>query len=268
VGVAALAWFLPSASLSGGLTAYLASLGGQASRVSELSPAAGSDALVRNTLLTVYALFWGLLGFALLLAAGIVAWLTARRRLSEETMFFALWLVPAAFVYVTIHIGDPGYLMSVLPGLYVACAALLAPIARRAAPIVLPWTALFVAINAAVFALGDGPFSASAIATHDRVTGQRAAAVRAMAPSSTVVLARSDYLIARYYLPGYTVLFDGAAPEVLSSAVREMRVTSPTAVFYFGSLPSPLPAAVRLETERSGTIVPGATLVAYDLEPR
>ena len=268
VGLAALAWFLPSASLSGGLTAYLASLGGQVARVSELSPAAGSDALLRNTLLTVYALFWGLLGFALLLVAGIIARLTTRRRLSEDPMFFALWLVPAAVVYVTIHIGDPGYLMSMLPGLYVSCAALLAPIARRAAPIVIPWTALFVLINAAVFVLGDGPLSASAIASHDRMTARRIAVVHAMAPSSTVVLARSDYLIARYYLPEYTVLFDGAAPEVLSRSAREVRVAAPTAVFFFGSLPSPFPAAVRLDTGDSGTIVPGATLVAYDLEPR
>ena len=118
--------------LSGGPAAYLASLGGQASRVSELSPAAGSDALLRNTLLTVYALWWGLLGFALLLLAAIVAALTARRRLSDDTMFFALWLIPAGLVYVTIHIGDPGYLMSRLPGLYVAVAALLAPLARLA----------------------------------------------------------------------------------------------------------------------------------------
>jgi len=216
----------------------------------------------------VYALFWGLLGFALLLVAGIIARLTTRRRLSEDTMFFALWLVPAAVVYVTIHIGDPGYLMSMLPGLYVSCAALLAPIARRAAPIVIPWTALFVLINAAVFVLGDGPLSASAIASHDRMTARRIAVVHAMAPSSTVVLARSDYLIARYYLPEYTVLFDGAAPEVLSRSAREVRVAAPTAVFFFGSLPSPFPAAVRLDTGDSGTIVPGATLVAYDLEPR
>ena len=55
LGVAALAWLGPSATLSGGPAAYLATLGAQASRVNELSPVAGSDALVRNTLLTVYA---------------------------------------------------------------------------------------------------------------------------------------------------------------------------------------------------------------------
>src|SRR3982074_2176727 len=116
VGIAALAWFGPSASLSGGPAAYIASLGGQAARVSELSPAAGSDALLRNMLLTVYALWGGLLGVALLLVAAIAAALLARRRLTEDAAFFALWLMPAALVYVLIHIGDPGYLMSVLPG--------------------------------------------------------------------------------------------------------------------------------------------------------
>jgi 4-amino-4-deoxy-L-arabinose transferase-like glycosyltransferase len=271
VGIAALTWIVPSAALSGGLAAYLASLGGQAARVSELSPAAGSDALLRNVLLTVYALWWGLLGFALLLVAAIGAAFTARRRLSEDALFFALWLIPAALVYVTIHIGDPGYLMSMLPGLYVACAALLAPIARRAAALVVPWTALFVVMNAVVFILGDSPFSASAITRHDRVVNQRVASIRGHAPSSIVVLARSEYLTARYYLPDYRVLFDGAAPEVLSSAAREVRVAGPTIVYFFGSIPSPFPAAVTLGSGGdvpAGAIAPGATLIAYDLEPR
>jgi hypothetical protein len=271
LGIACLTWFVPSAFLSGGPAAYLGSLSGQAARVSELSPAAGGDALLRNALLTIYALGWGLLGFGLLLAAAIIAALAARRRLSGDAMFFALWLVPAALVYVTIHIGDPGYLMSMLPGLYVALAALLAPVARRAAAVVTPWTALFVVINAAVFALGDSPFSASAIARHDRVLTQRVEWVRALAPSSTVVLARSEYLIARYYLPAYRVLFDGPAPEVLSSSAREVRVSAPTSVFFFGSIPSPFPTSVNLQIggdAPSGTIASGATLIAYDLEAR
>jgi hypothetical protein len=270
LAVAALAWFGPSASLSGGAATYLASLGGQAGRVSELSPAAGGDALLRNTLLTLYALFWGLLGFAVLLVSGIVA---SRRRwqLSENVAFFALWLAPAALVYVTIHIGDPGYLMSVLPGLYVACAALVAPTARRAPNAVLAWTALLVAVNAGVFALADTPFSAQAITRHDRAVAQRLAWVRGLAPASTVILAQAEYLTARYYLPEYRVLFDGAAPEVLSRAVRAVRIASPTTVFFFGALPSPFPSSVRLDTAGevpTGTVNPGMTLDAYDLEPR
>ena len=235
VGIAALAWFGPSASLSGGPAAYVASLGGQAARVSELSPAAGSDALVRNTLLTVYALWWGLLGFAVLLVAAMIGAIIARRRLTEDAAFFALWLVPAALVYVTIHIGDPGYLMSVLPGLYVAFAALIAPVAAQSRRAILAFAAVLVAVNVAVFVVGGPSFSAAAIARHDRALVQRVNFVRgAFRPAVTVILAQSEYLTARYYLPEYRVVFYGTEPEVLSSAAREVRITSPTTVVVFG----------------------------------
>jgi hypothetical protein len=271
VGIAALAWLAPTASLSGGPAAYLATVGAQASRVSELSPAAGGDALLRNTLLTVYALWWGLLGFALLLVAAIVARLRAGRWLSEDAIFFGLWLVPAALVYVTIHIGDPGYLMSVLPGLYIACAALIAPIARTALRAVATFAAVLVAINVAVFVASDAPFSASAIASHDRSLDARVAFVRGhLAPDSTVILAQAEYLTARYYLPEYRVLFYGSEPEVLSRAARVVRITSPTTVVIFGALAAPLPATLRLTTDvaPSGTVNGATTLIAYDLEPR
>lgn len=272
LGIAALAWLAPSASLSGGPAAYLASLGGQAARVSELSPAAGGDALLRNTLLTAYALWWGLLGFGLLLVAGIVTQLRARRHLSEDAAFFALWLVPAALVYITIHIGDPGYLMSVLPGLYVACAALLAPTARQAPRVVLAAAALLVVVNVGVFVAADTPFSVRAITRHDRSLDSRVAFVRArFAPASTVILAQSEYLSARYYLPEYRVLFYGAEPEVLSRAVQEVRISSPTSVVVFGTLAAPLPGTLQLSSNgdvRSGDLDAATSLVAYDLEPR
>jgi len=273
VGVACLAWFVPSALLSGGPAAYLGSLSGQAARVSELSPAAGGDALLRNILLTVYALWWGLLGFALLLVAAIVAALTARRRLSEDTMFFALWLIPAALVYVTIHIGDPGYLMSMLPGLYVACGALLAPIAARASRAVVALAALIVALSVGVFVFADTPFSAGAIARHDRSLETRVAFVKErFAPASTVILAQSEYLIARYYLPEYRVLFFGDGPEVLSRAAQDVRVTSSTVVIFGTLAASPSSDfAMRMRTGDPvlwGEVDATSALVAYELEPR
>lgn len=273
LGIAGLAWFVPSAALSGGPAAYLASLGGQAARVSELSPAAGGDALLRNTLLTVYALWWGLLGFGLLLIGALVAALTARRRPSDDALFFALWLFPAALLYVTIHIGDPGYLMSMLPGLYVACAALLAPTARRAPRVVVPVAVLLVALSATVFVVSGTQFSAAAIARHDRSLDQRLAFVRGAFPAATtVILAQSEYLTARYYLPEYRVLFYGAEPDVLSRAAQEVRVTGPTTVVVFGGIAAPLPETLRL-TGNEGVLLSGvvdstSTLVAYELEPR
>ena len=273
LGVAALAWFIPSALLSGGVAAYLASLAGQAGRVSELSPAAGGDALMGNTLLTIYALWWGLVGFALLLVAAIIARLLSRRRLSEDGVYFALWLVPAALVYVTIHIGDPGYLMSMLPGLYVACAALLAPLAATAPRAAVAFVALLVAVNVGVFVAADTPFSARAIARHDSALDQRVAFIRGkFAPASTAILAQSEYLTARYYLPEYRVLFFGDHPEVLSKAVREVRVTSPSTIVIFGTIATG--STQIFMPSRPGDPVRWAdvegpvSFVAYDLEPR
>lgn len=273
LGVAALAWFVPTAALSGGAAAYLASLGGQAGRVSELSPAAGADALLRNTLLTVYALWWGLVGFALLLLAAAVARVRSRRRLTENAAFFALWLVPAALVYVTIHIGDPGYLMSMLPGLYVACAALLAPLALNAPRAAVAFVALLVAVNVGAFLAADTPFSARAIARHDSSLDQRVAFIRSkFPPASTAILAQSEYLTARYYLGEYRVLFFGDHPEVLSQAVREVRVTSPSTIVIFGPIASGS-TQIFMPSHPGDPVfwgdVEGATsFLAYDLEPR
>jgi len=246
---------------------------GQAARVSELSPAAGGDALLRNTLLTVYALWWGLVGFALLLVAAIVAALLTRRRLSADAAFFALWLMPAALVYVLIHIGDPGYLMSVLPGLYVACAALVAPIAVKSPRAVLMFAAVLVAIGVGVFVAADTPFSAQSIASHDRSLEGRVAFIRGrFPPATTVILAQSEYLTARYYLPEYRVLFFGPQPDVLSRAAQEIRVSA-TTVVVFGALgaSSSTEVAARLHTGDPvlwGDIDAGSALVAYELEPR
>jgi hypothetical protein len=158
----------------------------------------------------------------------------------------------------------------VLPGLYVACAALLAPVARTAPRAVLAFATVLVAVNIAVFVAADTPFSASAIASHDRSLDLRIAFVRShMDPTSAVILAQFEYLTARYYLPDYRVLFYGSDPEVLSRAAREMRLASPTTVVIFGALAAPLPSALRLTTDvaPSGIVEGGTTLVAFDLEP-
>jgi hypothetical protein len=163
--------------------------------------------------------------------------------------------------------------MSVLPGLYVACAALIAPIAVRSPRAVLTVAALLVAISVGVFVAAETPFSTQAIAGHDRSLDLRVAFIRARFPAATtVILAQSEYLTARYYLPEYRVLFFGPQPEVLSRAAQEVRVSA-TTVVVFGALgaSSSSEVAARLHTGDPvlwGDIDAGSALVAYDLEPR
>ena len=110
-------------------------------------------------------------------------------------------------------------------------------------------------------------------ARHDRSLDLRVAFIRGRFPAATtVILAQSEYLTARYYLPEYRVLFYGAQPEVLSQAAQEVRVTATTFVV-FGSLgeSSSSEIAARLHTGDPvlwGDIDAGSALVAYELEPR
>jgi hypothetical protein len=192
---------------------------------------------------------------------------------TEDAVFFALWIIPAAAGYVAIHIGDPGYLMSVLPGAYVACAALLARLtAATTTRVVLMFTAVLVSINVVTFVFTDAPFSARALERHDNSLVSRTAFVREhFPPARIVILAQSEYLTARYYLPEYRVLFYGAEPEALSRAFREVRLSAPTEVVVFGELAKPLPATLHLTRDggvASGSVDGAAPLVAYDLEPR
>jgi hypothetical protein len=268
-----LAWAAPTALLSDGPVAYASSLVRQAGFVGDLSAAAGGTAtLMRNALLTVYSLWWGLLGFAFVLVVGLVAGARARSRVGGDALFFTLWIAPAALMYVFVQIGGPGYLLSILPALYVVCAALLARLPAAARPAALTSAIVLGAVNVAVFVVSDVPFSANAIASHDRSLEERVAFVRAsFPPASTTIVAQVEYLTARHYLPEYRVLFYGATPEALSRGVREVPITAPTTVLVFGTLLAPLPESLRLHDDheiRWGTVDAGAAVVAYDLEPR
>ena len=86
-----------------------------------------------------------------------------------------------------------------------------------------------------------------------------------------MILAQSEYLVARYYLPEYRVLFYGAEPEVLSRAAREVRVPAGKIVVFGQLAPSSRELALPLDTGdpvRWGDVDPGSALVAHELEPR
>lgn len=222
LGAACLTWFVPTALLSDGVAAYLASVLGQTTGVAGVSAAGteGLESLWFNFRLTLLGLFWGLLLVgALLLVLGVGPLLsrTARVRRQDAT-FFALWIPPALAVYVVLHIGEFGYLLSVLPGLYVLAAALLPPLLRalrRELPRAWrPLAAGVALVPAAVFLFAPAqPFSAHAIEVREGGLGAKLAYVRAnFPPDRAVVLARSEYLQARYYLPDHVVFHHDQRP--------------------------------------------------------
>lgn len=216
VAAACLVWLVPSALLSGGLGAYAGAVLSQSGSITGTSAigASGGDVLWYDVRFTVLALAWGLFATGVVLVGLLLApalhWLSrpALRRPGDTTTFFLLWIAPALAVYLLWIIGDWGYVLSIVPALYVLCAALLArALARAHGPAVVVARAALLALvagTALFFVLSDARWSAALLAAHDRGVTERVANIRGhYPPAATVLLAREDYQLARYYLPEY-----------------------------------------------------------------
>ncbi len=231
-----LVWLVPSALLSGGPLAYAEALfrQGEYVRATYSVFSQGLPALAANFATTLYALAWGLGLFALplvaLAAAGARYAIRARRiSLGQTDALLILWIAPALGLYVILHIGEWGYVLSVLPGLYLLAAigvtrAMAAP--RAARPVT--FAALLIA-PALAFTSSSAPLSAAAVAQHDAELVAHVAYVREhYSAQKTLILAREDFLLVRYYLPEYRVWFHD--PEPFRSTLRRERAPEVTAM--------------------------------------
>lgn len=274
-----LLWWLPSALLSGGPVAYLAALLEQGDRVAGTYsvPVHGLPALAYNVGFTLEALGWGLGLLALPLAVGagrLIA--NARRRIPARrdpvTTGLALWAAPPILFYAVVHIGEWGHALAVLPPLFLGAGLVLdraraARPSRRwlgagAAAVVLPAAAFLYGDPAYAAVLGQADFSAGALARHDAGLRARVAYVRRTFPASgTVVLARDDYQLVRYYLPEYRAWYWDPDPYSPRPGKRK-RAMRPTTVVVFTAGLQPLAAADIQRIE----IAPGIDLAYVALE--
>jgi hypothetical protein len=239
-----LVWLVPTALLSGGLLPYAEALFRQGDYVRATYSvfSQGLPALGANFATTLYALAWGLGLFAIPLVALAVAGarqairarrMSARRiSLGRTDALLILWIAPALALYVVLHIGEWGYVLSVLPGLYVLAAIGVSKVmvVPRAA-LRVTFAALVIA-PALVFTTSAGPFSAAAVAQHDAEVVAHVAYVRGHYPAQrTLILAREDFLLVRYYLPEYRVWFHD--PDPFRSTLRRKRTPKVTAMVVF-----------------------------------
>ena len=134
LGLATAAWLVPMVGLTGGAGRYVGA-------ALELF-----DSTIRATTVlgewrvNAVALTEGLvLGLGLLLPAGAVLAVVGLRRLPRwdaRAWFFAGWVVPPLVVYAFFHFGQYGYLLTILPALYILLGrGLAAAAARLAAPV-------------------------------------------------------------------------------------------------------------------------------------
>lgn len=268
------AWLVPTIALSGGASDYLDALRGQASYVTDAYSVAaqGLPALITNIGATSWAVAWGLFVIAPLAVASLA--LMVRRAIVardvDDAAFFLLWTLAPLTVYVVVHIGDWGYVLSALPGLYLLSGRglekLLVLARARRREMYLAASSLLVAVPAVCFATSPIPFSAAAIAAHDDGLSARVGFVRDnYQPRSTLILTREDFLLVRYYLPEFrTRQYD---PEPFTRASRRMRAgrVERIVVFTAGLVPD-RPLDVRRAQCRKGVelvymdVVPGSVL--------
>jgi hypothetical protein len=264
-----LVWLAPTMLLSDGPLDYVDALIRQSDyvRATYSVQAQGLPALLTNLGATLHALAWGLWLCAIPIAGLAVA--RARRVIRERRLALGgtdavliAWIAPALLIFVVLHIGEPGYVLSVLPGFYVLAAV---GIDRAAWVPRLPRRAVLASAllaPAVVFLWIPAPFSKDTITGHDAALAARVSFVRQhYPPETTLLLAREDYLLVRYYLSEYRAWFHDFDPYRV--ALRRRRAPDVTAIIAFS--PGLRPASAKAKRI---AVARGIQLVHLGIEPR
>jgi 4-amino-4-deoxy-L-arabinose transferase-like glycosyltransferase len=255
-----LLWFIPSAVLSDGPVAYVTRTVRQLVSTSAVS-ANAERSLAVNAVLVGHALLWAGLGLSvLLLVVGLARALASARGLrrpdDREAVFFGLWLLPPLAFYLFVHIGEWGFVLSMVPGMYVLLAWLLDGVTRaRAASALILANA---AVCAFVFLTGDDPvFSRASLVGHDRATEAKTEWIRTQAPPSSIVVAGAEVLVASYYLPDRIIRYSNAA----ATTTYEVPIAGPTTIVIY----EPAARPPDLRVTRTVEIIGGLTLDLADV---
>jgi hypothetical protein len=211
--------------MDGGLARYLEAVRVQSKFVDDRYSIFGNGpiAIYRNSYELARFLGRGLYFLIPLVAVGIVSAEARRVELRERwrAAFIVLWTFAPLPFYVFVHVGEYGYIFSMLPGLAIISARgaiALAKGIRR--PRALRWIVAGVALaNAAIFLLTDTPISARDIARQDHGIDEKTAFLRSgFAPGTTVVVTAFDAVLVDNYLAhAYAVLaYDPAATPSFS----------------------------------------------------
>jgi hypothetical protein len=205
--VLVLAWFFASATLDGGASRLLEALREQGKFVDERYSVFGDlglRALYGNLYELGRFLGRGLYFLAPLLAAVPLSAGARRIELSDRrrVAFVLLWALTPLVIYVPIHVGEYGYIFSMLPGLCVIAARGAVALARGARmPRLLPGLVASVALaNAAVFLVSDTPLSAHDVVRRDQGVGERIQRLNQPDLAEATIVAAYDGLVVEYYL--------------------------------------------------------------------
>lgn len=199
-------WIVASGVADGGLARFLEAVRSQSAFVDERYSVFGNGpiAIYRNAYDLARYVGRGLY-FLLPLAAVILISADARRvelRDRWRTAFMALWTLSPLPFYVFVHVGEYGYIFSMLPGLAIFAARGSIALAKGLRmPRTFRWIVAAVALgNAAIFLLSDSPISARDVARRDRGIDEKLAHLASFSPQTTQIVSGYDSVVASYYL--------------------------------------------------------------------
>lgn len=256
LALACLAWGVPMVLLSGGWQSYWDALRAQSGYVvGTFSLFGAGDLLLRLNLQTLVTYLRQSLGLSLLVLVFALGRVFSPWRLATDlrARYLLVWVLPPLAVYLLVHIGDPGYVLSLAPPAAIlvawtlgevgaevqAAGATLAARSPRWRPAARALAAsgrgfgvvaagLLCLWGAGVFLGAPGPARLPEIRSIDATLRSQIGYVRAQFdPARTLVLAHDRFRQAQYYLRGYDVrlLFDEYRPGYRLARTRIEPVT-------------------------------------------
>lgn len=242
--IGVLAWLLPSASLSEGLSEYLRATSRQGGDATGASGAFDSLSALRSNVDNLATFTYDGLVFALPpLVYLLLRWLVGLGRYRDPARWWVLlWLAPPLAYYIFGHLGDIGYTFSFLPAVLVLSARGLvvgawdafaigsaavtrirpqvSPLvmqSRGIARVVLPLMLALVLVsgNALIFLNRHVQLSATGINCYDQTMQERLRVVQErFQPEETLIFSSGYYQHVRYFLPQYRSWFyEPTAPQ-------------------------------------------------------
>ena len=207
VGALVALWYVATAVADGGMARFAEALAEQGKFVDDRYSVFGTNglrAIVGNSYELARFLGRGLYFLAPLLIAVPLSAAARRIELADRrrTLFVLAWALTPLVIYVPIHVGEYGYVFSMLPGLSVIAARGAIALARgarmpRALPLVV---GAVVVANASIFLLSSTPLSANDVIRKDRGTSEKAAYLARPDMDGSEVIAAYDYLVAERYV--------------------------------------------------------------------
>jgi len=211
-------WVFASAFADGGLSRFLDAVSIQSRFVDDRYSIFGNGpiAVYRNAYELGRFLGRGLYFLIPLIVMTVLSSEARRIELRDRwrTTFIALWLLTPLAFYLLIHVGEYGYIFSMLPGLAILGARGTIALAKgMRMPRTFKWIVMAVVVgNAAIFLLSDTPISARDVARHDHGIDEKVAYLTSLPPESMLVLTAYDEVLVNHYLHGPPVLqYDPAA---------------------------------------------------------